>query len=241
MLIFRLFVLLLSFPLGATVFVPQSVDQQIKEADGVMIGHFLKQQTIKLDNGQLATQMVFKMNKEQGLQSELFGMDELIVHYPGGELDGMTVKVEGVPRFVPGEHVVLMIKNYQDRYWGLNLGFGTFKVVNYGKGPLLVNTIFPEDSRVGQISLNDFEKKVRFIKGGSLKVVHAPLYQTEEDNYDSRAPASIEEEGKNRAIASDTDQEENIQEQSQFNTLWLLGFLAMLGGIFRFTRQREAK
>lgn len=238
-MLFRLFVLLFALPLHATVFQKQPVTQQIKEADGIVIGHYLRSKTIKLDDGAVATQMIFKMNKETGMQSDLFRMDEIIIHYPGGTIDGQTVRVDGVPEFIPGENVVLMVKSNQDRYWGMNLGFGTFKVVNYGNEKLIVNSVFPEDRNVGQMKLEEFERAVKSIKGTSLKVVISPSYPSETDKHEAdRMPASVEE-GKNRAIASKTEQEENNQGQG-FNLMWLLLVLAVMGGVFRFMRQKEA-
>lgn len=150
------------------------------------------------------------------------------------------MKVDGVPEFVPGENVVLMIKSNQDRYWGMNLGFGTFRVVNYGNEKLIVNSVFPEDRNVGQMKLEEFEKAVKTIKGSSLKVVLSPSYPTETDTQvGNRMPASVTE-GKNRAIASKTEQEENNQGQG-FNPVWLLFVLAAMGGIFRLMRQKEAR
>lgn len=237
----RLLAFLLSFPVSATVFQVQSVDQQIREADGIVIGHYLSSKPVKLDNGSIATQMIFKMNQEYGMQSDFFGMNEVIVHYPGGKLGDLNVKVEGVPEFIPGENVILMIKSFENRYWGLNLGFGTFRVINYGNEKMIVNSIFPNDLKASQIKLREFEKTVRTIKGESLKVVFAPEYPTEKDGAQmmERSPASVEE-GKNRAIASKIDQEEN-NEDRPVNNFGLIFLLALLGGLFRFTRQKEAK
>jgi len=233
--------LLLSYSALATTFQLQTIDQQIKETDGIVMGHYLKKKTIKLEDGTLATQMIFKMSKEFGLQSELFGMDEVIIHYPGGQFEGQTVKVEGVPSFVSGEKVVLMIKSVNNRYWGLNLGFGTFKVINYGKETILVNTLFPMDPQVGQVKMEDFEKSVKLIKKSSLKVVLTPEYPTEEESVETaRMPASVSE-GKKRAIASNLEQSENEVSQPRLNTYWLVLGLALLGGLFRFIRQKEAR
>lgn len=238
MLVRLMLCFLITSPVWATVFQMQTVDQQIKESDSIMVGHFLKSKTIQLDDGSLATQMIFKMEKEFGLQSELFGMDEVIVHYPGGKMGNQIVRVHGVPEFVSGEKVVLMITSRDDRYWGMNLGFGTFKVVNYGNEKMLINTIFPENTQVGQIRISDFEKKVRTIKGSGLKVVRSEVYPTEKDS--SRAPASVTEE-KNRTIASQTEEVENKEAEPQSNVLWLVAFLAFLGGLFRFLKHKEAK
>jgi hypothetical protein len=240
--ILRLLCLLVSFPLGATVFQVQTLDEQLKEADGIIIGHYLKSKAIKLDDGSVATQMIFKMNKEYGMQSDLFRMDEIIIHYPGGKLGDETVSVDGVPEFVSGENVALMIKSRQDRYWGLNLGMGSYKVINYGNEKIIVNSIFPNDRRLSQIKLEDFEKSVKLIKGSNLKVVLSPIYPTETDTQTvQRMPASVPEEGKNRAIASKTDTDENKESTPVINNLWLIFLLALMGGWFRLSRQKEAK
>lgn len=239
----QLFVLYLILPLsvGATVFHRQPISQQIQEADGIVVGHYLRKKSIRMEDGKIATQMIFKMKKEIGMQSDLFKMDEIIVHYPGGTFMEETVKVEGVPFFSPGESVIVMIKSHQDRFWGMNLGFGTFKIVNYGKETMVVNNLFPEDPIAGQIQLEVFEKKVREIKGESLKVVKGDL-QTQEQIPEQhfRRPASVDEEGKNRAIASKSIQEEN-EEGIKLSSLWLLMTLALMGGLFRFLRRNEAR
>lgn len=230
--------LLLSLSVNATVFQVQGLDQQIREADGIVIGHFLHSKSIKLDDGSVATQMFFKMNEEYGMQSDFFGMDEVIVHYPGGKLDGMHVKVDGVPEFVPGENVVLMIKSLKDRYWGLNLGFGTFRVVNYGKDKLIVNSIFPDDVRTSLIPFEALKKSVRDIKGTRLKQVVHHEYQTNPEAY-GRMPASVEG-AKNRSIASKNEEGEN-NSGTELSNFWLIAFLAFAGGAFRFSRRAEPK
>ena len=239
-MLLRLLFIFFSLPLHATVFQMQPVEQQVKEADGIVVGHFLRKKYVKLDGGGTATQMIFKMKQESGMQSDLFGMDEIIVHYPGGKLGDEIVKVEGVPEFVAGENVVIMIKSHKDRYWGMNLGFGTFKVVNYGNNRMIVNTLFPEDRRVGQMKFEDFEKTVKAIRGSNLKIVSSQLYPSEIGNGSTnRVPASVSE-GKNRAIASQSEEVENNMSHG-LNTLWLVLILAMMGGMFRFLRQKEAK
>jgi hypothetical protein len=229
--------LLFSAVVSATTFQPQSMEQQLKEADGILVGNFLKQKTIELEDGKLATQMIFKMNKELGFQSDLFGMDEVIVHYPGGHLGDRHVRVEGTPDFIPGENVVLFIKNVHNRYWGLNLGFGSFKVVNYGPDKLLMNSLFPEDSRVSQIRYEDFEKKVRSVKGSSLRVVLQQHYPTKEVKGHPQ-PTLHEGGGKKRSIASEAQQVENEDDRPNQTIPWLIAVLAILGGFFRFMRQK---
>jgi hypothetical protein len=223
--ILKLLCFLIAFPIGAAVFEVQTIKQQLKEADGVIIGHYLRSRPMTLEDGSLVTQMVFKMNKEFGLQSDLFGMDEVIVHYPDAK------KVEGVPSFVSGEKVVLMIKTRDDRYWGLNLGLGSFKVINYGNEKLIINSVFPEDRRVSQQSLEEFEKDVRLVKGSNLKIVSAPVFDQD------RHPAS-EEAPQDRTMASKTDESTPQENQLSFSSLWLMMILALMGGVYRLNRQK---
>lgn len=230
----------LSLSVGATTFKVQPIEQQIRESDGIFQGNFLRSKGVELENGSLATQMIFKMSKESGLQSDLFGMDEIIVHFPGGTVKGKTVKVDGVPEFIQGEKVVLFIRNVNNRYWGMNMGFGTFKVVNYGRQTILVNSVFPHHPQVGQVAMEYFEKAVKDIKGSNLKVVHSEFYPTNPDQTLNRMPASVGEEGQNRSVASKSEETEN-DGSKPFNMLWLIVLLGFSGGLFRLTRIKSAR
>ena len=232
-----IFFLLCSLQVFATTFQIQPVEKQLKDSDGVFIGHYLKKKYIELEDGKIATQMVFKMKKEIGLQSEFLGMDEVLIHYPGGKWKDKMVVVEGLPDFIPGEQVVIFTKSVKNRYWGMNLGMGTYKVVRYGKDSMMVNTIFPHERTMGQIKLEEFEKKVREIKGGSLKVVSIQQYPIERD-FETRRPAS-DSEGKNRTVAGGSEPEENKAAENGFHPMWLLAFLGFLGSCFRLARQRQ--
>lgn len=227
--------LLVSLSSWSTTFALQPIEQQIKEANGIVIGHYLSSKSVSLESGAVATQMIFKVQKEWGMQSDLFGLEEVIVHYPGGKKNGQHIQVQGVPRFVVGEKVALFTKNIGNRYWGHNLGFGTFKIVNYGNETMMVNTLFPEDPRVGQVKLNVFESKVKQIKGTGFKVVRQDSPRTSVD----RVPSSISE-GKKRSIASKVDREDNKDDQSGPEVYWLIAVLAFAGGMSRFIRSKDA-
>ncbi len=232
-----LFLLFLTLPVFATTFQIQQVDQQLRHADGIFLGHYLKKKFVQLEDGSIATQMVFKMQKEIGLQSDLLGMDEVFIHYPGGKWKDKIVEVQGLPDFIPGEQVVIFTRSVDNRYWGLNLGMGTYKVVRYGKDAMMVNTLFPEDPKMGQLKLDEFEKLVRQIKGGSLKVVTVQQYPTEREQ-ELRKPAS-QSEGKNRTVAGGPEAGENNTAETGFHPMWLLTFLALIGSCFRLARQRQ--
>lgn len=238
---FILLSLLISLPLSATTFRLQSAEQQLKAADGIILGHYLRSKSIKLEDGKIATQMIFKMDKELGMQSDFFGMDEVIVHYPGGKLGDVRVEIQGVPRFIPGEKVVIFTKSVQSRYWGLNLGMGTYKVVNYGEEKVMVNSLFPHHPQMGQVKLEDFEKSVRTIKGDYLKVVRDVSYVPDSTRSEQvRAPATATE-AKIRTIASEKEEVDNYAANSTFQSFWLVALLAFLGSCFRFVQNRSRK
>ncbi|HLT22024.1 MAG TPA: hypothetical protein VKZ84_01205, partial [Bacteriovoracaceae bacterium] len=109
-----------------------------------------------------------------------------------------------------------------NRFWGLNLAMGSYKIVNYGKETLLINNVFPNDPQNSQIALSDFEQKVKDIKGSSLRVVQS--LELMEQNGSS--------EGKNRSIASiDSPEENELEQASRPGTFWLLVFLGLAGAI----------
>ncbi len=216
------FILFIALPVQATTFMRVSVEDQLKASDSIFIGHFLEQKSILVEDGTIATQMTFKLSKEYGFNSQMFGMEEIFIHYPGGSWEGESVVVEGVPAFSPGERVAILGRNIDNRFWGLNLAMGSYKIVNYGKETLLINNVFPSDPLNSQIALSDFEHKVKEIKGSSLRVVQS--LELMEQNESS--------EGKKRSIASIDAPEENEQERaSRPGTFWLLVFLGLAGAI----------
>lgn len=238
--VFLSFLIFFSVATHATVFLKQSVSEQLHEADGVVVGHYLRSKTIELEDGRLATQMIFKMNQELGMQSDLIKMDEIIVHYPGGTKDGMSVFVDGVPKFIQGEKVTILIKNSEDRYWGLNLGMGAFRIVKYGDDSVLVNTVFPEDKKIGQIKFNEFEKILENVKGTGLRFVYSPIEIPHDPEKTAvRSPASVDgvQVGKNRTIASTGKELENQESKSVLEMGWLALALALLGGYYQLKRR----
>lgn len=219
---FVLITLMATLPLKATSFARVSLDDQLKEADSIFVGHFLEERSVQVEDGSIATQMVFKLSQEFGLHSELLGLEEIYLHYPGGTWEGQRIVIDGIPRFSPGERVAILAHTIDNRLWGLNLALGSYKILNYGKETLLVNGVFPKDREIGQIKILDFERKVKKIKGSSLKVVKSQNSIEEKDKT----------KGKNRSIASIPGAEENTNEEtSQPGPFWLLVFLASAGAL----------
>lgn len=230
---------LFSTQVSATLFMPQPLEDQIKHSDGVLVGHFLKKESIVLEDGMVATQMHFQVDKEHGLQTDVFRNNEVIIHYPGGTLADRTVRVEGVPDLMIGTPVVLMVKNVNNRFWGMNLALGTFHIVKYGEEKFLINKLFPSHAGLGQTRYLDFEKMIRKVKGESLKVVHSGM--DIEDESPSRSIASVDEPevGNFRKVAATSEKTENSDETSVGQVWWLVGVLAALGVVSVWRRRYE--
>lgn len=235
---FTILVFILSYSASGTTFRVQSLEQQVSEAQGILVGHFLREKSIRLETGRIATQKIFQVEKEYGLQSDFLGMKEVIVHYPGGHVGDEHVIIQGVPEFIPGEKVVILTKSHNNRFWGLNLGMGTFKIINYGEKDIMVNTIFPNHKKLGQYPLSELEPLIREIKKSELKMVSQKVYPTENMAlYRDRSPASSNER-KIRSIAS-TPEESDNNGAGSLGTFWLLAFLAFLGVSFRLIHRNS--
>jgi hypothetical protein len=224
--------------LFATTFNPLPVETQLSEADGVFLGHYLRKKTVELENGKIATQMIFKMNKEYGLQSELLGQEEIIIHYPGGKTPEKTILVEGVPKFVQGEKVLIFTKSIDNRNWGLNLGLGVYKIINYGKETLMINHQFPQHPVVGQVPLTKFESHLREVKKASFKDVYS--YQEIGPYEQMRSPASSYSSTPKRVPASENSDEDVAHPRSESVWVFLI-VMGLFGGIIRHLRQKPLR
>ena len=224
--------LFFSVNIFATTFSPLPIEKQLAEADGVFIGHYLKKKTIELEDGKLATQMIFKMNKEYGLQSDLLGQEEIIIHYPGGKTSSKRVVVEGVPTFLKGEKALIFTKSINNRNWGLNLGLGTYKIINYGREILMINHQFPHHPVIGQVQLSDFETHLREVKKASFKEV----YTYQEKGPYQRSPASVESSHPLRKPASSIEKDETVPDSE--NVWAFLIVLGLFGGLIRHHHQK---
>jgi hypothetical protein len=86
---------------------------------------------------------------------------EITLITPGGEVDGLAMKVSGAATFVPKEEVVVFLKEHKGQYGVLGLGQGKYKVERSPSGA----TARPE---VGGLSL--FKKNA----SGGVEETSAP-------------------------------------------------------------------
>lgn len=225
----------------ATSFQQVPLDKLIQPADAVLLGDFLKSKSIQLEDGMIATEARFKIDKEMGLDAEDFGLSEVKVYFPGGAIEGRSTHVEGAPSFVPGEKNMLLLTQGEDgRLWIQGLAMGTFKVVRIGSQTVLINSVFPMSPELSKLEISKFIRKVSAIKEKPFKEIYSDKYvrELEKDRY---RPVN-QETGNSRSIASDGDKRENRhQEPNVMNSFWLLMILGFLGAFAGWWRREKTR
>ncbi len=236
------FTSLFVFPMAwATTFVPLPLEKMLVPADAILVGDFLRSQAVVLEDGTVATEAHFRIEREWGVNAAEYGISEVKVYYPGGSPIGHdAVWIEGAPQFVVGEKNVLLMRQHDDgRLWVQGLAMGTFRVVRVGATSLLVNAIFPDNVALSQIPMEAFLKEVSEIKQASLKSPESDKYMREMEKERHRrvhVPA-----GNSRSIASVGAGPENNQEPNVMDSFWLVTLLAFLGGCTAWGARRKLR
>jgi hypothetical protein len=120
-----LFLLLLGSALQATTLVRYDLEGLTHTADRVLVGTCVESHA-ELIGGQPYTRLVFVVGETVKGQAST----SLEVCLPGGEYQGQRLYLAGMPRFAPGEEVVLFLTG-PDRLghpWPVGLGQGKFRV-----------------------------------------------------------------------------------------------------------------
>lgn len=212
----------------ATTFEPIPLEKLAQSADAVVIGDFLQSKTIVLEDGLVATEALFKIEKELGVDAEEFGVTEVKVYYPGGKTKDAALTVEGAPQFVPGEkRALLLTQHTDDRLWIQGMALGTFKVVKIGQKTLVVNSVFPTYSELSNIEISQFQRKISTIKDRPFKEVFVDKYYNEFKKSKTRFVS--QKDGNSRSIASNVDSPENSNTSQTMSSFWLLALLGVMG------------
>jgi len=195
----------------ATTFQPVPIEKLIQPADAILVGDFLSSKTVELEDGTLATEARFKIEKETGLDAEDFGLTEIKVFYPGGKLHDRVQMIDGAPQFISGEKNVVFLNQHEDgRLWVQGLAMGTFKVVKIGQQTLLINSVFPSHPELSRQDMDKFLRKVSNLKAKPLKAVYSDKYTHELEK--DRLRTVADERGNSRSIASTSEDKDNKAE-----------------------------
>jgi hypothetical protein len=157
---------------SGTVMIPLSVDDQIKESDGVIQARFVGQLSRKLPSGDVVTEGSFRLIKSVGLEtSVIVNSPEFKLSWPGGSWEGITWSIEGAPVFQQGEEAVIILKRRPWGYQIVNLSQGKYKLRNEGDDAVLVNEAFPQHPLYGKISYREFEDYIKKKFGSDFRDV----------------------------------------------------------------------
>lgn len=115
----------LAAPLGATTLVRYDLEGLTRNAASVFVGT-CKEVRAELIDGKPYTCFLFTVGEVVKGQAQ----SELEVRLPGGEQQGVRVHLAGMPRFAPGEEVVLFLTEAdpEGRAWPVGLGQGKFRI-----------------------------------------------------------------------------------------------------------------
>lgn len=225
----------------ATTFQPLPVEKLIGPADAILLGDFLTSKTVELEDGTLATEARFKIEKELGLDAEEFGLSEIKVFYPGGKRGDRVVQIDGTPTFVPGEkNVVFLTLQPDGRLWVQGLAMGTFRVVRLGGTTMLINAVFPSHPEISRQEMGKFLRKVSDIKGKSLKEIRSDKYVLESQK-DRTRQVTGQTKGNSRSIASTENGIENRAEPNVMNSFWLVMIFGFLGALMTWWGRQKMR
>jgi hypothetical protein len=222
--------ILFSIQVSATTFVPLSIKKQISDSSGVLVGEVINSQAFETKDGQILTKIFLKANKWIGVNPDHYHTE---VYFPGGTVGDKSVQVSGTPKFVMGEQVVLMLKNYQGKNYLMNLGLGKFSIKKFGNTKILVNAIFPKEPKVGQMPLETFYKLAKRIKGERFQTRFKDKYELQVES-ESR---KVKVDKRGRKIAS--VESRITQEDSKASTIWILLLFALFGAVFTLLKMQN--
>ena len=229
--------LFIVFSVYATTFQPVPLGKLLVPANAIVMADFLESQSVLLEDGTVATEAHFRLEKEWGIDAEDYGISEIKVYYPGGIINGKAMTIEGSPRFVEGEKNILLLSQREDgRLWIQGLSMGTFKVVRIGPQSMLINPIFPANPELSQIPLENFLRKVVEVKNVSLKEINSDKYVRELSKDQQRMVV-----GASRSIASSSNPSGVKHEPNVLDSFWLVTMLGGLGLLAAWKSRRKSR
>ncbi len=233
--------LLLSSEAQATTFQPVELEKMLQTSDAVVVGDFLESRSVQLEDGTLATESRFRIDRESGLEAQDHGFADVLVYHPGGAIAESAQFVAGAPRFVTGEKNILLLKALPDgRLWVQGLALGTFKVVQIGPRLMAINPVFPTHHGLS-LPLDVFQRRVAEVKGRSMSAVISDKYVLELAKERAWLPPIERSGGNSRSVASTWAGSDNSQEPNVLDSFWLIAMLSSLGVLAAMWRTRRHK
>ncbi len=149
----QFFFVLVSTAIGATTFIPASIEKQIESASFGIEAELLKKTPFKNDNGFIYTRHEFKVIEAFGTDIEFLSLE-----LPGGTLGDLGTAVEGAPQFKNGVKYFLLIKEIENKFYLSNFTLGQYEIQRIGDQIYYVSSVFPFDKTIGRINKEHFKK-----------------------------------------------------------------------------------
>ena len=226
-----LFLSVLSLQAMATTFLPLSIKKQIVESEEIIKGRVELVQSEHMSDGIVS---FARIKVDHWLGSLAPETEYIDVYFPGGEIGDEVYKIHGAPSFEIGENVVLFGKRDKCEVWINNLGLGKFSLKSLGTKEVLVNQVFPNNPKVGQITWNKFVNLAEWMKKEKFQERLKDKYEL---NKDKEARARVTQRDKGRSIASVN---QSKVEKNIFSANWLVFLLALLIVVFTIIRKKTS-
>lgn len=241
------FILLMiaSYTLKATTFIPVPIDEQLESATGVIHGKYLGK-TYKLGpDEKVFTEYSFRVFAKSGLGEEKFHNTNIFkVLVPGGRWLGVVHHISGSPRFRINEEVILVVKKGTPGYLLHNFTLGKYKI---SKGKLnrhLISEVFPYHPNLGKIPLASFNKKLIERFGGPLaKIKKRDKFVHTGERQNSRTPQTSPYKKRKRAPASmfiDSEGNDQVEDKKALSMFWLTFLLGIMAFSSLYLARKKA-
>lgn len=206
----------------ATIYIPTPIEDQVKDSYGVVRGVYQGQVYKKNSNGEVITEVSIALKESTGLKpGDIINKNNFKITFPGGHWQGIQHKISGSPNFSKDEDVILLIHRGANGFHLLNFGLGKYSLVKDSGKLYLSSAIFPNNSKISGIPLEEFQGILEEKFGQPLtefkgeKYVYDPNISTTKKG--SRSPASLD------------DSNEDESKNSNSVMFWLMIILSVLG------------
>ena len=225
--------------LKATLLKPLSIEEHLTNSSAVIHGHYKEKLGSKKDSttGFIFTEHSLDLIATAGLNEREIPDHKFVTH--GGEYEGITQEIEGSPTFNKGEEVVLLLRKTRSGYVVNNLSLGKYEVTSRDGRKILVNSAFPGNDTLSNISLDQFNGYVQGRFGHELAEIKKTVFH----HSNSTDKSEIKKEKSSRESPSsthETQERELASFSSKSPVLILVAISVVLGLLFYWRRKQRS-
>ncbi len=225
-----LLLLLFSPLLYATTYTPQTVEQQLQDADAVIWGNYKDSAYRISKNGEVVTDLIFDISRSFGVKfTDAATNKNFKVTIPGGIWQGIKHHVPGVPHFQKEEEIILILSKNENGYELTNYGYSKFNIIKEDGQNYLISRMgaMAGINKISTLKFDDLAYKY-------IERKQSISYKIQEVSDESLNPNSESIERSPASIGKKNDSSED-----KMNLFWpfvlfaVLGIFATISGKFR--------